>query len=399
VGLLGDMGVALARFRCGQMRLIFREKPTQDYGIDAEIEVLDGARATGRLVSAQIKCGKSYFRESNEEGFIFRFEARHYEYWISHSLPVIAILVDHEKEICYWALVSASAAQNTGNGYKINIPRSQHLNLTSRQRLIDIANPIVAPSAYELIDEEDQSTGGARRISRYIRLNSTDKPWTKESIRQLILQVTSDARASQYFRNEVTEATYAGRSADVVWVYVYHSESHRDLGAYIARAIWVEPSLDEEFRPIEFGGERDASGLIIQWNDDFDQLVKLVDERRVSKSDYISSLKEPLYITESVIHKYHNQCHDNESGVDYSEFVTDAITVSEAWRVEVVPPLQCQRLDDRRAEMVALLDNARIYAQRILQNDDRRWRYQFQKYIDDAFEHLGHVKYEMKLVR
>lgn len=82
-GIIGDMGVALARFRCGQMGLIFREKPTHDYGIDAEIEIIEDGIATGRLIAAQIKCGDSFFSELKDDKIIFRFSSRHYDYWTS----------------------------------------------------------------------------------------------------------------------------------------------------------------------------------------------------------------------------------------------------------------------------------------------------------------------------
>jgi hypothetical protein len=45
------------------LRWIFREQHEQDYGIDAHIEVCNSEGPTGRLIAAQIKAGKSYFRQ------------------------------------------------------------------------------------------------------------------------------------------------------------------------------------------------------------------------------------------------------------------------------------------------------------------------------------------------
>lgn len=396
-GVLGDMGVALARFRCGQMRLIFREKPSQDHGIDAEIEILDGERATGRLLSAQIKCGPSHFRESTDHSITFRFEERHYRYWMSHSLPVIGILVDHQKEVCYWSPLTSDTIESTGSGYKVEVPRAQILNLDSRVQLVDLATPIISSTTYELVDEEDVSTAGARRISHYVRLNASERAWTRHSVRQLILQVASLARTSRYFRNEHTEAAHQNKAAQVVWVYVYQSDKHRVLGAYIARALWVDPQLPGELRPIGFDGETDPSGMTIDWNDNFQELVSLIDAARASKAEYLSFLKTRLYVAESFILKYQRQI-QFDNGADIQEFLIDAPSVLSAWEQHPMPPIQCDRLGDRVEDMIALIDNARLFADRLAKDNTRPTRIQFERYLEDAAKRLTQIQYEMSLV-
>ena len=42
---------------------IFREQPISDYGIDAQIELIDEETVTGKLVALQIKSGASWFVE------------------------------------------------------------------------------------------------------------------------------------------------------------------------------------------------------------------------------------------------------------------------------------------------------------------------------------------------
>lgn len=44
-----------------ELESIFRERPTDDYGIDAQIEIVETGTATGRLLAVQIKSGLSYF--------------------------------------------------------------------------------------------------------------------------------------------------------------------------------------------------------------------------------------------------------------------------------------------------------------------------------------------------
>jgi hypothetical protein len=42
---------------------LFREQLTDDYGIDAQVEIADGHNALGALIGIQIKSGSSYFSE------------------------------------------------------------------------------------------------------------------------------------------------------------------------------------------------------------------------------------------------------------------------------------------------------------------------------------------------
>lgn len=309
-GVLADMGIALARFRCGQLRLIFREKPTQDHGIDAEIEILEGEKATGRLVSAQIKCGPSYFKTQTQEAVTFYFEPRHYEYWTSHSLPVIAILVDPEQELCLWETISEKNIQPTSNRYKIQIPKKQTLTNAWREKLVDLATPIVSSSAFELFDEADVSTGGVRRVSYYARLNYVEKGWTREEVRQLLLQLTSEARASEYFKNSISRKVHEGSSAQVVWVYLYQSEHDRNSANYIVKAVWIDPGLPKEFWPIDSKIKRDLSGLYIDWNENSSEQIRLLNELRASKAVYLQSVNSKLYIIDSVLTKYQTMCKD-----------------------------------------------------------------------------------------
>ena len=52
---------------------VFRSQITRDLGIDAHIEIITKKNeATGKIIAVQIKCGESFFSESNEDGYVFR---------------------------------------------------------------------------------------------------------------------------------------------------------------------------------------------------------------------------------------------------------------------------------------------------------------------------------------
>jgi len=85
---------------------VFREQSTSDFGVDAQVEMKRDGRPTGRLVGLQIKTGPSYFAESYDDGWIFRPNGRHVQYWLNHSLPAFVLLVDLDTETVYWQAVN-----------------------------------------------------------------------------------------------------------------------------------------------------------------------------------------------------------------------------------------------------------------------------------------------------
>lgn len=119
---------------------LFREQPTEDYGIDAQAEVVDGEDVRGRLLALQIKGGKSWFGEPGPGGWWFRPDRAHVQYWTSHSLPVVVVLYHPEAELCYWQLVNRDTLVPTSNGgWKLLVPNDQLLDGTAREPLREAA--------------------------------------------------------------------------------------------------------------------------------------------------------------------------------------------------------------------------------------------------------------------
>lgn len=106
----------------------FREQFTKDYGIDAQVEIVNNDRPTGQLIAIQIKSGESYFTESNEHAITYRPDSKHVDYWLKHDLPVIITLYHPLEDVFYWIPVANKTVQKTEKAYKILIPRSNILN-------------------------------------------------------------------------------------------------------------------------------------------------------------------------------------------------------------------------------------------------------------------------------
>ncbi|MET9118317.1 DUF4365 domain-containing protein [Streptomyces longwoodensis] len=119
---------------------LFREQPTEDYGIDAHAEVVDADLVKGRLLAMQIKSGSSWFRERGPGGWWFRPDVEHIQYWINHSLPVVVVLYHPERERCYWQLVKRETIEESRRGgWKLLIPEAQVLDGSARTTLSQAA--------------------------------------------------------------------------------------------------------------------------------------------------------------------------------------------------------------------------------------------------------------------
>ncbi|MBW4717206.1 DUF4365 domain-containing protein [Saccharothrix obliqua] len=103
---------------------LFRRQD-EDFGIDAQVEVVDGEEVLGLLVALQIKSGPSYFREPGDGGWWFRENTAHFTYWLGHSIPVAVVLVDMADEVCYWQLITeATVRRDAGATWKVWVPRT-----------------------------------------------------------------------------------------------------------------------------------------------------------------------------------------------------------------------------------------------------------------------------------
>lgn len=156
------VGVATTEKIINKMGLIFREQPTDDYGVDAQIETIENGYATGKLIAVQIKSGESYFEETTSEGIVFRGERKHYDYWLNHSLPVIIVLYNPKNDKCYWNIVNSETATLTSKNWKIEVPFSNLLE-NAKSKLFELA---------------DNLTEYEKKFNTFLFA----KPWMKEII-------------------------------------------------------------------------------------------------------------------------------------------------------------------------------------------------------------------------
>ncbi|MEU4157866.1 DUF4365 domain-containing protein [Actinoplanes sp. NPDC026670] len=163
--LTARLGVALVdQFVHEHLQWIFREQPVSDVGIDALIEQRVSRRATGRLIGVQIKSGSSWFRERTPDGWVYRGNPEHLDYWLGFELSVLLVLVDVDNKVAYWGHIEAGQVDLTSDGWKIVIPDRQRLDTTARGPLSAICarrRQLARPIVSSLQDQAQATTTSA----------------------------------------------------------------------------------------------------------------------------------------------------------------------------------------------------------------------------------------------
>lgn len=100
----------------------------------------------GVMMGAQVKTGASYFKSPRKDadgtitGWWFAEDDReHFDYWLRHALPHVVILRDQDRNLSYWAHVTAEHVIPTGKGAKIFVPVPQKIDAKHNEVLSDVA--------------------------------------------------------------------------------------------------------------------------------------------------------------------------------------------------------------------------------------------------------------------
>ncbi|MGV7221158.1 MAG: DUF4365 domain-containing protein [Nitrospinales bacterium] len=142
--LIGNMGVnAISKIVSDDLKWLFRKNHQEDdFGIDAYIDIVtENNSVTGQCFAAQIKTGQSYFRSETPNGYTYYGEAKHLNYYMNNPLPIIILLYDEIKNICYWSIFDSEKTEGTQNGWKLNIPKTKVFGKESKKALLSILGP------------------------------------------------------------------------------------------------------------------------------------------------------------------------------------------------------------------------------------------------------------------
>jgi Domain of unknown function (DUF4365) len=138
---VGSLGVAVVRLVIERdLRWVFREQTTEDYGIDAHVEIVEDNVVSGKLLGLQIKSGLSWFAAPGPGGWWYRPRDAHVQYWTHHSLPVVVVLHHPGTGRCHWQLVNQDAVERTATGgWRMLVMDAHVLDERAREPLTDAA--------------------------------------------------------------------------------------------------------------------------------------------------------------------------------------------------------------------------------------------------------------------
>jgi hypothetical protein len=134
----GREGVRAVDAAAAAMRILWRETPAPDIGIDGQLEHLDAdRRATGGLVAVQVKSGPSYMHIDGDHIVLYP-EPKHRHYWELFPIPVLLVIHDPSAARCYWA-DARQALRNPirGESAAICVPLANVLDRAHKDKLFE----------------------------------------------------------------------------------------------------------------------------------------------------------------------------------------------------------------------------------------------------------------------
>jgi hypothetical protein len=142
---VGETGLTIVKSIVESWGWLFRRNHQElDFGIDGYLEIIsDKRQVTGKSIAVQIKTGTSYFKETNEIGWIHRGDLSHLNYYLNHDLPVVLILVNDEEQKAFWTLLDSEKTSLAETHWKITVPFLQRFDLTSKLELQKFVGPVL----------------------------------------------------------------------------------------------------------------------------------------------------------------------------------------------------------------------------------------------------------------
>lgn len=398
-------GVGHAMTAFEKIDFAFREQHESDYGVDAHIELIEDERPTGQLLGVQLKTGESYLSERVQNGFVFRTDGKHIEYWLNHSLPIIITLCDLENSKLYWQHISRDNALQTGKGYNIIIPFEQRVDADSVDLLKSLVTIVVSPSLYTVFKTEDVSHGLAKRYSIDIVLNGLK---TKSEITAAIRQATSETVKRRHYRNHIVEGRWGDADADVVWIFAYLTPNDRSLSNWICRSIWIREDLPENSRPMSFEGENIGGLITVDWTSHYKEFAEIASNKTFNKEDYLKEIIPLIEEIDNLIHTIYSKL-NRVSNNQISEEVFIENTKNERLRIREIydlsgnmnfAPYECTEVDAKYQEYITLAENmVVIYGEHHIQKQNSSWRLdQANNYYELANIELNNLRYELSKI-
>lgn len=141
---------------------------------------------------------------------------------------------------------------------------------------------------WELLKLRDLSHGLAKRLSATILIERNS---SQNSIRTAIAEIFKEVRVDPYVRNEMVRTRWGNTPAHVVWIDVAHDVEDVNRSNWVCMACWIDPNLDERFRPVWKNYDETYEGIMIDWNSDYQEMKELWAQHTGRKHEVIECVE------------------------------------------------------------------------------------------------------------
>jgi len=219
---------------------------------------------------------------------------------------------------------------------------------------------------YDVLKQEDVSHAGAKRYSAQLLI---DSKYNKEEIKRVIEEVTESLKNSNYYRNEKFKQHFNKRTTDVVWLFIANRLSDVDNANWICRTSWINPSLDENMKPIELEGDDSIGEIKIEWNDKYEEIAEFYDDFLTTKDSFLSVIDSLLSrnqdIIKPLIDKFNSSIRRKDNFKNVIEYINanqeKIDTINNEANNILMPPQDCKSLDELTQSYFAISHNLFLY--------------------------------------
>jgi hypothetical protein len=221
------------------------------------------------------------------------------------------------------------------------------------------------PTTYGILALNDISTARAKRYSADILINQKLK---KEEIEETIRHAVEDIKSKEYYRNNLVKSRWQNTQANVVWLYIYQSLEDHTTTNWICRTLWIDPRLDDNYRPFAFNSGQLIEDIEVDWNDNFDSFKKWYEDHRADKGQFLDIIDDALKKVHSIMVKIKKITDDYETkNLGSEEYISimksfisplnDLMHKSSDWPF---PPFECKSLDSQAQSLISHAHNVSI---------------------------------------
>ena len=255
---------------------------------------------------------------------------------------------------------------------------------------------------WEVFKLRDLSFGLAKRLSATIL---TDRHYPEDVLRTILVEAFQEVRADPYLRSEMVRARWSDTPAHVVWIDVGYDIEDINRCNWVCMACWIDPELDENFRPHWPYVDEIHKGIMIGWNPNYHAMKRIWSEHTGRKHEVIACVEgilkqvKPILVLLDQAFTAYRQGGITERPLKemvqkYGEDANDLY--SEAGNCPLAPP-ECVDYRQEFQNLMASFHNLFIfYTSDVFLNErtteDRTWL--FNRNLTESKESLRKLEYE-----